>query len=102
MRLNCIVSGLVLAIVSTASAQAQVTLDASKVTCDQFVHSKIGTPRVTGAWLSGFYNGKRDNRILDLQNYEGNLSKLEQFCYLEKNFKMPVMQAIEELFGAGK
>jgi len=102
MRLNRLVSGLVFTIVLAESAQAQVTLDASKVTCDQFVHSKVGSPRVIGAWLSGFYNGKRDNRILDLQNYEGNLSKLEQFCYLEKNFKMPVMQAIEELFSAGK
>src|SRR3954469_4149342 len=102
MRFKLIISGLVLAIASVSSAQAQVTLDASKVTCDQFVHSKVGSPRVIGAWLSGFYNGKRDNRILDLQKYEGNLSKLEQFCYLEKNFKMPVMQAIEELFGAGK
>jgi hypothetical protein len=102
MRLKRIVSGLVVAIVWTASAPAQVTLDASTVTCDQFVHAKVGSPRVIGAWLSGFYNGKRDNRILDLQNYEGNLSKLEQFCYVEKNFKMPVMQAVEELFGAGK
>ena len=102
MRLNRLVSGLVFTIVLAESAQAQVTLDASKLTCDQFVHSKVGSPRVIGAWLSGFYNGKRDNRILDLQNYEGNLSKLEQFCYLEKNFKMPVMQAIEELFSAGK
>ena len=102
MRLNRLVSGLVFTIVLAESAQAQVTLDASKVTCDQFAHSKVGPPRLIGAWLSGFYNGKRDNRILDLQNYEGNLSKLEQFCYLEKNFKIPVMQAIEELFGAGK
>src|SRR4051794_36042652 len=102
MLLNRVVSGLVLAIVSTASAQAQVTLDASKVTCDQFVHSKVGSPRIIGAWLSGFYNGKRDKRILDLQNYEENLGKLEQFCSLEKNFKLPVMQAVEQLFGAKK
>ena len=102
MLLNRIVSGLVLAIVSTASAQAQVTLDASKVTCDQFVHSKISSPRLIGAWLSGFYNGKRDNRNLDMQNYEENLSKLERFCYEEKNFKMPVMQAVEQIFGPGK
>jgi hypothetical protein len=32
---------------------------------------------------------KRDKRILDLQNYEENLSKVEQFCYQEKNFKLP-------------
>jgi acid stress chaperone HdeB len=102
MRFKLIVPGLVLAIASVSSAQAQVTLDASKVTCDQFVHSKVGSPRVVGAWLTGFYYGKRDNRILDLQSYEGNLSKLEQFCYVEANFKMPVMQAIEKLFDASK
>ena len=81
------------------SANAQVSIDATKITCDQFVHSKIGTPRVTAAWLSGFYHGKRDNRTIDLQGIEENLSTLERFCYQEKNFKIPVMQAVEEVFG---
>ena len=97
-----ILSGVVIAISSVSSAQAQITIDASKITCDQFVHSKVGTPRMIGAWLSGFYNGKRDNRILDPQAFEQRLTKLEQFCYTEKNFKLPVMQAVEEIFGAGK
>jgi hypothetical protein len=52
--------------------------------------------------LSGFYHGKRDNRIIDTQGFEENLSKLERFCYQEKNFKLPVMQAIEQVFGVGK
>ena len=101
MRFQLFVSGF-LAIFSVSSAQAQVTIDASKVTCDQFVHSKVGSPRIIGAWLSGFYNGKLDNRILDPQTFEENLSKVEQFCYQEKNFKLPVMQAVEQLFGAKK
>jgi acid stress chaperone HdeB len=101
MRFILIMSGLVLGVVSISPAQAQITIDASKITCDQFVHSKVGSPRVIAAWLSGFYNGKRDNQVLDVQNFEGNLGKLEQFCYQEKNFKLPVMQAVEELFGAG-
>ena len=60
-----IVSVLALILCSVPSAQAQVTIDATKITCDQFVHSKVGTPRITAAWLSGFYNGKHDNRIID-------------------------------------
>ena len=102
MNLNFVASGLILALCSVSIVQAQSTIDASKITCDQFIHSKIGNPRTIAAWLSGFYNGKRDNRVIDLQNYEANLSKLEQFCYEEKNFRLPVMQAIEKVIGDGK
>jgi hypothetical protein len=102
VNLNFVASGLILALCSVSIVQAQSTIDASKITCDQFVHSKIGNPRTIAAWLSGFYNGKRDNRVIDLQNYEANLGKLEQFCYEEKNFRLPVMQAIEKVIGDGK
>jgi acid stress chaperone HdeB len=102
VNLNFVASGLILTLCSVSIVQAQSTIDASKITCDQFVHSKIGNPRTIAAWLSGFYNGKRDNRVVDLQTYEANLSKLEQFCYEEKNFRLPVMQAIEKVIGDGK
>ena len=94
MRTDHVVSGLILALFLASSAQAQVSIDASKITCDQFVHAKVGPPRTLAAWLSGFYNGKRNSQIVDTQNFEANLSKLENFCYQEKNFKLPVMQAI--------
>ena len=97
-----IVSALVFVLPWTSSAQAQITLDATKITCDQFVHAKVGSPRTIAAWLSGFYHGTRDNRIIDLQDFEANLSKLEQLCYQEKNFRLPVMQAIEEVIGVSK
>jgi hypothetical protein len=100
MRLLIIVSGLVLNLASFA--QAQISIDVAKITCDQYVHSKIATPRLVGAWLSGYYNGKRDNHIMDFQNFEANLSKLENFCYQEKNFKIPVMKAVEQLLGGRK
>ena len=84
------------------AAQAQITIDASKITCEQFVLSKVGNPRTIAAWLSGFHNGKLDNRILDAQGFEEKLTKLEAFCYQAKNAKLPVMKVVEELFGAGK
>ena len=102
MRVRFIVLGFVLVLSPAVSTHAQTTIDASRVTCDQFVHSKVGSPRLVGAWLAGFYNGKRDKRVIDIQDFEENLNKLEQFCYQEKNFKLPVMQAIESVFGAGR
>jgi hypothetical protein len=39
-------------------AQGQVTIDVTKVNCDQFVHHKISEPRLIAAWLSGYYNAK--------------------------------------------
>jgi hypothetical protein len=61
------------------------------------VHGKVGPTRTVAAWLSGFYNGRQDKQTVDPQEFEINLSKLEQFCYDESNFKLPVMQAIERV-----
>ena len=102
MHSKSVVSGLFLVLSSVSTVQAQVTIDAASITCDQFVHSKVAPTRTVAAWLSGFYNGKRDNRVIDLQSFEANLSKLENFCYEEKNFKLPVMQAVERVLGGGK
>jgi len=48
-----IFTGLVLSsiVFATASAQAQVIVDVSKITCDQYVHAKITTPNLIAAWL---------------------------------------------------
>jgi hypothetical protein len=45
MRCTPIVAGLVLSSIVCAPAltQAQVLVDVSKITCDQFVHAKIAT-----------------------------------------------------------
>jgi acid stress chaperone HdeB len=102
MHTNFVLSGFILTLFSVSSAQAQVTIDASKITCDQFVHGKVGEPRTVAAWLSGFYNGKRNNALIDTQNFQANLNKLEKFCYDEKNFSLPVMQAIERAVGSAR
>ena len=102
MQPKLAVLGLLLAIASASSAKAQATIDVSKITCDQYVHSKISTPNYIAAWLSGYYNAKRNNRLIDTQALEDNVSKLQNYCYEEKNFKVPVMKAIEEVFGKKK
>lgn len=98
MRRNLTVIGFALVLGCSSSAQAQM-IDVAKITCDQYVHSKIATPNYIAAWLSGYYNAKRNNLMIDLQNVQDHVSKLQTYCYEEKNFKVPVMKAVEDLFG---
>ena len=62
-----VVLGSILVLSAVLSAQAQVTVDVTKINCDQFVHHKISEPSLIAAWLSGYYNAKRNNRVLDLE-----------------------------------
>jgi acid stress chaperone HdeB len=98
MNSKLIVLGLMAACLAT-SGQAQVTLDASKITCEQFVFSKIAPVRSVALWVSGYYSGKRSNSIIDLQAFEENAVKLENFCKQQKNLKLPLMQAVEQVLG---
>jgi hypothetical protein len=56
---------------ATTTAQAQVIVDVSKITCDQFVHPK-----------------------------EDNVSRVKNYCYEEKNFKVPIMKTVEQVLDA--
>jgi acid stress chaperone HdeB len=89
----------IFALAVSRSVQAQVTVDVTKVNCDQFVHHKISEPRLIAAWFSGYYSAKRNTRMIDLQTLEENLSKVTNYCSNEKNFKMPVMKAVEQVLG---
>ena len=80
MRCTPIVTGLVLSsiVFATVSTQAQVSIDVSKIT---------------------YYNAKRNNKIIDLESLEDNVSKVKNYCYDEKNFKVPIMKAVETVLG---
>jgi hypothetical protein len=59
----------------------------------------LSASRLIAAWLSGHYNAKRNNRLIDLQSLEENMSKVTNYCSDEKNFKVPVMKAVEQVLG---
>jgi acid stress chaperone HdeB len=77
-------------------ARAQVTIDLSKVTCDQYVGYKITNPQNISIWLSGYFSGKRGNTIIDTQGFDENSKKLRDYCF--RNPATPVMQATEIVF----
>jgi acid stress chaperone HdeB len=92
------VLSLLLVAAATTFAHAQVTLDVSKITCDQWAGYKITNPQNIAFWLSGYYNGKRGNTVLDTQRLTADTNKLRDFCLTRP--QMPIMQAVDEVMAA--
>jgi acid stress chaperone HdeB len=93
---------LVLAVILAANTgtQAQVMLDLSKVTCDQFVKYQVANPKFIAMWLSGYFHGKRGSTMIDTQKLIADADAVEDYCF--KNPQAPLMPAVEKIVGPGK
>ena len=91
-----IASAMVLVTAPCAHAQ---TADMAKVTCDDLRHGYLEDLVVIGSWLSGYYNAKRNNTIVDLKQLGLNTQRVLQFCQI--NPEVPVMQAVDQVASAG-
>jgi acid stress chaperone HdeB len=81
-------------------SQAQVTIEVSKITCDQYLLDKVAESRLIAAWLSGYYSGKRNTTVVDPQALATNADKVADYCRANKS--MTLMKAVETTLGVGK
>jgi len=95
-----IAAGLLFCLVAVAPAGAQVTIDVSKITCKELILSTVFEPDHIAYWLNGYYNGNRDNTVLDLTGLQNYVSKIEDYCV--HNQDTTVMKAADTLLGASK
>jgi hypothetical protein len=100
MKYRFAVLGALASLVVATAAQAQVTIDVSQITCRQFLLDKVAPTKSIALWLSGYYNGKRGNTVIDAGATERNADKVEDYCRL--NLDITVMQAVEKVFGLSK
>ena len=77
-------------------ANAQLTLDITKVTCRQFLTGSVVPRKSMILWLSGYYHGKRGATTVDIGSIEPNASKLDDYCGGHQDEM--VMKAIETVF----
>jgi acid stress chaperone HdeB len=78
---------------------AQVTIDVAKITCDQFLLFTVADPREITIWLSGYFNSKRDNTLIDPRHLRSYYGKVQDYC--RNNLKLPVMQAAQRVLESG-
>lgn len=83
------------ALTTVLPVQAQTTIDVSKITCAQWLTFEVADPNFIALWLSGYYNGKRDNTVVEVQAFKDDIEKLRKFCI--GNPKAFIMKAVETM-----
>ena len=86
---------ILLALAMWSPADAQVTIEVAKITCDQFTLYKVTDPQNVAIWLSGYYHGQRNDTTLDTQELAAYLQKVKDYCNL--NPQVTVMRAVEAM-----
>ena len=84
---------ILITLLATSSAHAQVSVEVSKITCDQYLTFSVASPRDINIWLSGYYHGKQGSTL----RLKEDADKLRAECGKNENLKLPVMQVIEKV-----
>jgi len=87
------ISSAIVFVAANSMASAQVTVDVSKITCDEFVKYDIADPRQIAAWISGYYHGLHNNPVDKQQTLEGS-ENIEGYCFKHPNAL--VMETLKE------
>ena len=96
MRLITLGAGL--ALVGLQAVQAQVTIDITKLTCNQYLAGELTDSRTLGIWLNGYVNGARGKTLIEpLSAGPINLAR-----YCESHFDALVLDAARNVFGTDK
>ena len=60
-------------------AHAQVTVEMTKITCEQYILFAMGDPKDIAMWLTGYYSAKR-NTTFDVQEFREASKKVMDYC----------------------
>ena len=81
-------------------AQAQLTVDMSKVTCKQFITYEITDGRSLSIWLSGYFNAQQNNLTVDVSKFRSRSKALNDFCLTHQD--VALMEAAKTVIGSKK
>jgi acid stress chaperone HdeB len=81
--------------------QAQETLDLAKITCQQLVGEQLASPsRDIVLLLAGYYNGKRNNTIIEPQKIKREGEEVNSYCF--QHGETTLMEAVKNVPGFDK
>jgi len=101
VKLRLLLASALLMFVQIAMTHAQETVDVAKITCQQILKEELASPtHDIVLWLSGYYNGKRNSTIINLQTINNDEEKVRLYCY--KNPDTTVLDAIKNVLGLDK
>jgi hypothetical protein len=76
-----------------AVAQAQVTIDMTKVTCAEYSAMDPVASADFSAWMSGWFNQKANDTVINVEGFATNVANVKKWC--ASNPKESVMAGLQ-------
>jgi hypothetical protein len=84
-------------------AQAQTTVDVTKITCDQFLRLTVASPDTIAIWLNGYYHGTQNKALVDVQQLKSQSQDMMSYCLDNgKGGTVTVMEAAKQVLTQSK
>jgi HdeA/HdeB family len=87
------------AIFAAASASAQV-VDVAKISCQQYLAGTVVRQDYLTLWLSGYYNGTRNDTVIETGTVQNIANKVGAYC--RSNLDAGLLDAVQNVLGVGK
>ena len=100
MRVRLLLTSAAFFFALTPGLRSQVTVDVSKITCEQLLLEKLAPSKYVVLWLSGYYNGKRNNTTIAPAEMDKNEEKVDFYC--NQHRETTVMDAVKDVLGLDK
>ena len=101
MKLRLLLTSALFLFAQIPTMQAQETVDVAKITCEEFLMEKVAwTSREVVFWLSGYYHGKSNSTVVEIQTTRNNAEKVNSYCYQHR--EATVMDAAKNVLGYDK
>jgi len=102
MKASLIWFAATVALVVAPAAKAQMTVDVAKITCRQYLFDRTFSPRapMIANWLSGYFNGLKNNTVVDLGEMARNKDKVEDYCRMNQD--VTLIEAAKTALGLPK
>jgi hypothetical protein len=62
------------------TANAQVTIDMGRITCEQYLAMPVSQSKDFSAWMSGWFSFKNDRPFVDLVAHQKNIASVKEWC----------------------
>jgi acid stress chaperone HdeB len=80
------------------AAQAQVVIDITKITCQQYLEDRVTDTTTLSVWLNGYVNGARGKTLIDPLSP----GRIDLVHYCEDHADALVLDAARKVFGTSK
>jgi HdeA/HdeB family len=64
------------------TANAQLTIDMGRITCDQYLAMAPSRSNDFSAWMSGWFSYKNDRTFVDIVAHQKNIASVKEWCKL--------------------